>query len=393
MKTYEFSGHAGVRNDLSLERFKREDLSIGTNIDVDDTGKIYRREGTTQVMSGSYHSLYRAFDTTLIVESGVMKRVSDTWTKTDVCPVAGERVSYAPAYNEIFWVDGLQAGIVRGGQNRRWGMAVPAAPVVSTGVGDLAAGTYLVTVVHVDYDNKESGAAELVSVTVPDNSSLNVMLTASTDPKVRFQRVYISALNGELPYLAAEVMNTSQPVTFSSAPPTAIPIRTLYAGPPPAGRSVWIAHGRAWVADGNFLWYSRPYEFELFDRRNGYIGFDSPVRTFSPVADGFYIGTEKAVHWFEGLDPTTTLRRQVASYGAVRGTECEIPGHYFGRDEVQGVVQTIFTTHGACACLDRGVFKNLTGSRYFPEAASVGASLLKIRGGTPLLTTTLFKEQ
>jgi len=133
-----------------------------------------------------------------------------------------------------------------------------------------------------------------------------------------------------------------------------------------------------------------PYEFELFDLRSGYIGFDTNVTTFSAVADGIFVGTDNSVSWLSGNDPTKFERKIVAPFGAVRGTECSVAAHQMGENEDQGDAQIIMTQRGVCACYDNGVFKNLTGARYFPEPASMGASLLKVRGGSPLLTTSLF---
>lgn len=393
MKTIEFGALNGVRNDVSLERYKQGDLSKGVNIDVDDTGKVWRREGTTAVLAGNMHSLYNDGQTTLVVDGGNLTLL-DKLTKHVILPVTGRKLDYVTVNDEIYWSDEYQSGVVQQGANRRWGIAVPPPPVFAVGAGSLDAGTYLVTTTYVRRDGRESGASKTVSITVPQNSSFTAVLTQSTDSLVTHCRLYISTVNGEVCYLAGEVANGHTALLISDAQQRGPAVRTMFMGPAPAGQVVGHFAGRAYVAQGPYLWYSQPYEHELFDLRSGYLGFDSNVTIFAPVSDGIYIGSDKSVHFLVGTDPTTMERRQVASYGAVRGTKRELPAYYFGPpDETpQGVVQTFMTQRGMCAGLEHGVFKNLTGGRYMPVAASAGASLLKVRGGTPLLTTTLFKE-
>lgn len=42
IKPVELKAATDVRNDVSLERFKPTDLATGINIDLDETGKVYR---------------------------------------------------------------------------------------------------------------------------------------------------------------------------------------------------------------------------------------------------------------------------------------------------------------------------------------------------------------
>jgi hypothetical protein len=392
VKTVQFGAMNGVRNDVSLERFKLGDLSVGVNVDIDETGKVFRREGTTPVVAGNMHSLYSDGKTTLVVDSGALTALDTVWGKHPIKSVAGRMLDYVTINNEVYWSDEFEAGIIQNGENRRWGIAVPPAPHLSEIAGDLDAGTYLFTTTYLRRDGRESGAPQSVGITVAANSGVQITLTPSADSLVIAQRLYVTSINGEVPYLVGEVNNGVTTLTLSDLPNLGTAVRTQFMGPAPSGQVVGYFAGRAYVAQGPYLWYSAPFEYELFDLRSGYIGFDANVTTFAPVSDGIYVGSEKSVFWLQGTDPTAFERLQVANYGAVRGTERDIPPHYFGEGAETGVIQTFMTTSGMCVGLEHGVFKNLTGDRYIPIAASAGASLLKIRSGTPLLTTTLFKD-
>ena len=392
MKTIEFSGHAGVRNDLSLERFKQDDLSAGVNVDIAKDGKIFRRNGTTEILAGVMHSLYSDGNTTLVVDGGNLTQLDAAFGKTVLAPVVGTKLDYVTVNNDVFWSDEYVSGIVAQGANRRWGVAVPPTPSFSIGNGNMVEGRYQVTMTYVRFDGHESGAPRSTAIDVPANGGFTLTLTPSSNPLVELQRIYLSSVNGETPFLAAEVLNSAQTLTLSDAPLSGPVVRTQFLGPMPSGQVVGYAFGRSYVPKGPYLWYSLPYEYELCDLRAGYIGFDTNVTTFAPVSDGIFVGSARSVHWLGGTDPTSFERKQVASFGAIRGTEQELPAHYLGHDgeNHQGVVQAFMTSRGMCAGLEHGVLKNLTGGRYFPVAANQGASILKVRGGTPLLTTTLF---
>lgn len=391
MKTIEFGGLNGVRNDISLERYKLNDLSVGSNVDIDETGKVLRRHGTTSVLTGVMHSLYSRDGVTLVVDGGNLTLIDAEFGKHVLTSVVGSKLSYAKINDAIHWSDQYVSGIVADGANRRWGVAIPPRPDVTTGIGDFAAGRYQVTVTYVRYDGHESGAPYSTEINLPANSGFTLALTPSTNPQVELQRIYLSDINGEACFLAAEVLNSATSLTLSGMPSLGPVVRTQFFGPLPPGQVVGYFAGRAYVASGAYLWYSLPYEYELCDLRSGYVAFDTTVTVFAPVSDGVFVGSNRSVQWLAGTDPTQFERKQVANYGAVRGTVWEIAPFYLGREDFpQGVVQTFMTARGVCAGMDHGVFKNLTGERYFPVAAKEGASLLKVRSGTPLLTTTLF---
>ena len=393
MKTIALSAFAGVRNDISPERGTLNDLFGGVNIDIDDTGKLWRRQGTTRILSGPMHSLYSNGDISLLARGPMLIQLHDDFTETLLATVSGDKIAYKTIGNKVYWSDGVTSGVVFDGMNHPWGIVPPAGVSIGVSSGNLLAGTYLTTAVYVREDGTESGASAVIATTVGDNSALDVAIPDSLDPLVTMKRLYVSAVNGEVCYLFGHVSNSSATLTVSESVLIGPKVRTSFMGPPPAGKVLGLFAGRAYVAQGQYLWYSAPFEYELFDMRAGYIGFNSTVTTFAPVSDGLFIGSDRAVYFLAGTDPTQFHQKQVAAYGAVHGTERELPGYYAGaKGGVPGVVQTFMTTHGMCAGYEHGEFKNLTGDRYIPVPTSTGASLLKVRGGTPLLTTSLFKE-
>jgi hypothetical protein len=393
-KPIELKGALGVRNDISPERFSPKDLLIGSNIELDDTGKVARRLGTTPLIPGDAHSLYASGDDCLAVVNGVLNRINPDNSLVPLLSVGAGRVAYQRIVDEVMWSNGSQSGIVSRAGARQWGITPPPAfAATSTSTGALREGDYLYTMTFVRADGKESGApicGRLHAVGGINFANLPV----SSDPLVTSKRIYLSAWDGELPYLAMSLMNTVKSATLSDDPPAGPPLRTQFMGAAPAGQLVGYYNGRAYVAQGRFLWYSQPYEFELFDLMNSYLAFPSEVKTFAPVSDGVFVGSEDETVFLHGDDPAEFKRRQVADYGTVLGTEQEIP-EYYVLDEKQrnlGPQVMWMSKQGVCLGSNGGHYKNLTGGRYIlPGGVVTGASLLKVRGGTPQLVVSLFR--
>ena len=400
MKTVQLSTFAGVRNDISLERFsvedgrdKRTDLQAGTNIELDETGKPYRRLGTTVIDDVSTHSLWANDELAYLVRGGTMRQLNPDMTLTDLgIPVAGNRVSYRRVGNDVFFSDQLSTGVVGTNGYRPWGIVTPASPTVSLVAGDLRPGNYLIAVTYVRGDGTESGSSPINMYALNAYGGFSVTVPVSADPLVTQVRIYLSDVNGELPYRVATLTNSGSTANIVALPQDRdLPLRTNLCGPPPAGQVVGYYKGHTFVAEGAFLWYSLAYQYELFHRATGFMGFTSPIKTFSAVTDGIYIGTEDDVSFLRGDDPALFSREPKAPFGTVLGTECEVPPYYFEEGKNPTPVQLIMTPRGLCACLDGGQFINLTGGRYVPPpSVATGASLLKVRGKSPQLVTSLF---
>lgn len=398
MDTVKLRSQAGVRNDISLERFDRDaagrstgftDLSASENMDLDETGKLMMRLGTTKLNTGVAHSLFSDNDKSYVVMDGVINHIAPSLVLTPICSVFG-RVSYAAIRDATYWSDEYVSGMLLGAQNYPFGISVPPTPSAVAVSGDLLAGTYLFSMTYVRSTGEESGAPAYGSITVATNGGISFTLSVSADPLVTSKRLYVSARNGELGYLIGVIPNLITTTTVTALGTPGMALRTQFMGPPPAGVSVSEFFGRALVASENYLWYSQPYEYGLFNLLTGYVGFNTPVRTVARVADGVFIGTTVETFWLGGTDPTQWVSASKASYGTVLGTEVRLINYLAGREGAPGNIVGWMSQSGFCLGYDGGEMRNVTGGRHIPPAAREGASLLKIRGGTPQIVTTLF---
>lgn len=392
MKPQEINLSGGVRNDISEERFTRSDMSEGINVEVDDTGKTWRRLGydpDAPIDAASFHSLWGKQGKYYAVKNNVLQHILPDLSLEQMMPVRG-RVAYQNAISFVFASDGVSSWQLVGNSARKWGIDVPPLPTHYVGFGNLRAGTYLFTMTYVRDDGEESGAPLYGSVTVPDASGLAFTLPVSNDLTVTEKRLYVSDVNGEMPYLVGVYANSDTVASLTALPELSFPCRTQGMGPAPAGDVLGLYKGRMYVAQNNYLWYSQPYEFGLFKQMENFLGFSSPVLTFAAVSDGIFLGTDEETSFLQGDDPAEFTRSTVTNYGTILGTEATIPNIYL-RDEPAGESPIWMSKRGACVGFNGGGLKNLTGERYIPpEGVLSGASLLKVRGGTPHFISTLF---
>lgn len=389
-KPIELKVSGGVRNDISEERFTRSDLSEGVNVEIDDSGKMWRRLGVSDPIAlGVMHSLYSRGGRSYVVKDGVLQHINPDLTFVPMFSVQ-DRVRYHQVLDSVYATDGISSWQLDGSEHKQWGITPPSQPGYSIGAGDLKEGTYLITTTFVRNGGEESGAPIYMSITVPDNSNLIFNLNDSADPTVVLKRVYVSDINGEMPYFVGEVDASETSFTLSALPSLVYPCTTQLMSQAPAGEVVGHYRGRMYVAQNNYLWYSQPYNFGLFKQMENFLGFSSPVRTFAAVADGIFLGTDEETSFLQGDDPANFTRTTVANYGTILGTETTVPNIYL-REQPDGESPIWMSKRGTCVGFNGGGFKNLTGSRYIlPEGVLSGASLLKVRGGTPHLISSLY---
>lgn len=391
MKPAILKSFAGVRNDIPIERFSPADLAVGENIDLDKTGRASRRLGTSLAAPGAAHSLWADGDDCFVVLDGVQQRVLPDRSLLPITGVAGARVAYVKIGADVFWSDGINSVAVRGSEPRQWGISPPPPMAAeAVGAGALRDGRYLYALTYSRGDGKESGASSF-GVVAASGGVRFPAIPVSADPTVTHKTIYLSAWNGDLPYAAATLANSVTSAEVAEPPQKALALRTANLRAAPAGKVVGAYNGRAYVAQGRFLWFSLPLEYELFNAISGYVDLLDDIRTFAPVSDGIFVGTESRTLFLSGADPDAFVVRQVAKHGTILGTEQRVPGFRVLDGSRQGVHWMWLSKSGVCLGSDGGGFVELTAGRYRPPSgATEGASLLKIRGESAQLVTSLF---
>lgn len=98
-----------------------QELAVAYNVDIDDTGRISRRKGYTEIFSSPAHSLFAMNDLCLFVSGSALMRLNTDYTTTVLTTVtANARMSYAPANQQIYYVNGFEKGIYEDGSISTW---------------------------------------------------------------------------------------------------------------------------------------------------------------------------------------------------------------------------------------------------------------------------------
>lgn len=393
----EIKAVAGVRNDLSSDRFDTGDLLYARNIDLDESGRAQRRLGSSTLYVGPAHSLFSYKNEALLVQGGQLKRFIPGNAPVALTAVGGRRVAYVGINDSAYWTDGRISGVVSHGVNKPWGIVPPVALVPAIGVGSVPPGTYLCTMTYVTSDGVESGAPASSSVTFASSGAIVFNgLSVSTHPDVISKNIYLTTTNGDTPLLSATIPNSATTASVTDLSHQTMPVRTQFKGPPPAGQVLGRYNGRAYVASGQFLWYSEPYEYELFDQRSGFLAFPENIQTFAAVADGVFLGTVKRTVFLRGGGPDEFVQVPISPVGTIMGTEVSVPKDAIGMvsikgSQIDGNAVLWASQKGPVLGTDGGSVKDLTIDRFIPPPnCTVGGALLKWRNGTPQYVVSLF---
>jgi hypothetical protein len=403
----EIKRFTGIRNTTSEERFRTGDLYSAVNVELDNTGKLLSRKGYTVVNpAAGLHSLYANQSVVLVAESSTLKRVENDYSLTTVGSLgSGNPVSYDTVVDDVFLSNGTVSKVLRGGALYQWGVEPPRGqPTASAVGGSLPAGVYQYAMTFVREDGHVSGTGVAGQVTLPSMGGIKFSdMEVSTNPAVRGKILWLSSANGTTMFLHAQVLNVDTTVTVTDGH-GGVPLRTQFADVAPVGSIVRYHGGRMYVVCDDVVFYSDPYELELFRYETNFLRFPGKVAVFEPVNDGVFVATVDTVAeetsggtWFlRGLDPDQFRPEQKFDYGAVPGTSLQVnagdlespnEGEVEGQ---QGGKAALWSSRaGVVAGYDGGAARNLTAAKYGLPAAQRGASMMRRARGYSTFVSAL----
>jgi hypothetical protein len=300
-------------------------LRNAVNTDIDNQGKLSRRDGYEKVASGiNTHSGWSCALWSLIVSGGRLKIWNDDDTFTDLIAVAGP-VCYEFLNNTVYFSDGVGAyKLLEDGTVTNWGVVPPDAPGLSSTSGSLAAGTYLAAVTPIGSDDTEHGASEVVSIDVDANSGIVFALPSISDPQVEYLRIYLSTTNGEILFGVIDVAVGTPTYTVTTNEGTGSELETLGVTNMVPGRSIDYYNGRLYVAVGEVHWYTDALAYDRLRPSDNYIMHSADIDLVAADSNGLWVASDKT-WFFSGADPESFTRREVLEYGAVPGHAKKVP--------------------------------------------------------------------
>lgn len=381
-KTVPIDGFKGLNNVLRPERTPPQYLKEADNVDIDKSGGIQKRLGFSNIASGIFHSCWADDPYCMAVRDGDLVAIDSLYnTSVLQADVGNNPISYFRLDDSIYFSSTTTNGVIEDGSVRSWGIEPPGRPNLANASGNMFNGSYQVALTYSTAEGRESGSrvAAVVDVTTGGIALSNI--PASDDPEVTRVNIYMSHDNGEELYYRDSVANGQTSYTITDDSGIRRKMDTFNMMPPPKGHIIDQAHGRSWVTEENFLWYSEPYQYELFDYRKNYIRFPQRIRAFMPTQDGAWVASD-GLYYMAGEDPNRadlTLKEPVK---VVEGSAVRIPGAYiFIENTPIGYKWLVHTNKGIYVCFNNGIALNMTSQNYeFPTADEGAAAFVQLDG-------------
>lgn len=389
-----FETFAGVRNDVAPERFTPADLFLANNVDLDRTGRLARRAGYTLRSAGTAHSVW-ADDTEiqcLLARGGQLQQLNADYSVTPLAALTApnEPVSYAKVNDSVYFANGVDTGVVEQGAVRSWGIVPPVLPGVTPTVGDMPAGTYQFTATYFRESGQESGAPLSGVIELPVSSGLDFTMPVSNDPGVSSKALYLSQPNGEKLYLAQLVPNSQIDVAYTNdTGELTLPLDCQFLSAAPAGQLIAYYRGVMFVAVGDVIYPSEPFDYERFDLRK-YIPCAGRVTLLASMTDkeltdagrssGFFIGTDRSCGVLVGSSPADFQYIPKTDYGAIPGAVDSVDAALFDASLTTRALPMWLTTQGVCVGMPDMSVQNLTRTKFGSSADTPGAAVLQAAG-------------
>ena len=169
----------------------------------------------------------------------------------------------------------------------------------------------------------------------------------------------------------------------------------LFGAPPLAGYLTYW-NGRIYLAQGNTLWATELYLYDVVDKTRNFFQFEAPITMVGAVGDGVYVGTAEGCWFMSGASIKELKRTRVFDSPVIPGSMVYMPAEManppqvdLGADQPVSLAILFMTVNGYCAGQNSGQCYNLTESKIiFPEAASASA-LYRTQDGMHQYITTL----
>jgi hypothetical protein len=294
------------------------------NVQFDNSGRvIIPRVGRTRIYTGNTHSVVERDTGVFFVEDGNLKQLlGPNNAVTLKTGVGDDHLVYTKMIGQsVYFSSKLSSGEIRNGKVYPWPIACP--PVQPTcramPYGDMFAGDYQVAITWV-VDGPESGTGESAIVSVPEGGGIQLTGFPTPPDYVTEIAVYVSQVNGEVPYLYGEFpADTTQVFIDKYLSDVALETQFMVA---PKPEDVMTEHnGVIYYAKGPYVFRTEPHLFHL-QSVNKFWAYDSDVQTIVETPSALYIGTETMIYKVTDLNGDDFAHNEpLQDVGTVKGSE------------------------------------------------------------------------
>lgn len=400
MKNVTLQGWKGIDNISSRESVQSlptknsplVDLVDAVNVDIDDSGRLRRRDGQQLMVDQiGVHSLWASNGLCLYMVAGALLRLDQNYESHSLAlGFSGQPMSYVEIDDVVFCTDGFGCAAVQNGVARSWGIPLSDADVsASAASGSMERGIYLFAMTLVREDGFESGTGLAKRIDLNDNGGIAFSWAVPADPYISRVNLYVTQPNGEKLMLAASVPAQAGTYIYTGGT-RSLELTTQWLDAVPSGQAMCLYRGRIYIAKGDVIFATAALGYEYCDRRD-YRAIDgSEVRMMAPVQGGMFIGTKRGVYFMSGQDFRTNSLDKKTSAAAIKGSLVMADGQIVtGNEQLAGMLVAVFTTEdGVCVGLPDGSMQNLTVERFEMLTADVAAACMRNGSATQYLLST-----
>ena len=306
-----FSGMNNIKDSESL--FVKKGIAeprIVLNADVVDTGRAIKRTGkTSHVTLSNAHSLYADNNCMLCAADNTLYQIKHG-NATGIDSIDGPAnvpLSYAQAEGVVYMSNLYWRGIFdpSEGTVSDWGVGLPPGPMLTSGSGNLPAGTYYVCMTNVSGD-EISGNGPIQAIELTSEGGISI----SNRPSGAI--IWATEANESVFYRIGTV-DTIVNI------PTVEPLPCFMCHPPKNKEILCYAFGRMWGSVEGVLYYSEPYRLGWFKETSNRFEFESPIAMIARVPTGLFIGMSHKTVFLRGTEPEQ-MQQVDAGAGSIKGT-------------------------------------------------------------------------
>ena len=323
METLNITVGNGINNKARSESMPEGYVRSATNVDFDNSGNAYDRDGYTLDYSGTdIHSLWHwdvnQSERYFIEGSDLKHRDSNGTISTIKTGVGNGEVSFTHIANRVLFSNDTHAGSIIHGNYQDWGVTRPSRQPdasESTGAG-MFGGEYQVAATWLR-NGEESGTVLANEITITDGAGIRLSNFPVPPSDITHVAVYVSSVNSKDLYLFGEYPANVDEV-YIDKHISDIPLTTQFGNKPLNFEIIEGHYGRIYGSISRHLYYSNAQNFGLFNPRNHWAMPDVITGIIS-VPGALYVGTKENVYRLSNIDldgvPTRTV---VKDYGMVK---------------------------------------------------------------------------
>lgn len=296
------------------------------NADVLPSGRLKRRSGATQRITGRVHSFFPVGGIAYAVIDDVLSTVFPDYSVEPIVNVSpGRPVSFERIGDTVYFTDSVQKGRLVNGVLKHWGVETPvSSPTMTATSGALPPGRYMAVVTFLDSDGEESGCGVASEITLAAAGGITLGLPVPTQAHVASKRIYLATTNDGVLYSVAIVPSNVTAYTINSPTTPGMALETQFMRDFLPCEMLTSTNGRIYGVTGNLLWATQPLRYGLYKPSTDFMVFPAPITIAAATSGGMYVVADQT-YWLAGNGPEDFTIDTVLQYTAARGSLSKLP--------------------------------------------------------------------